>query len=360
MSKARVALIYGGRSGEHEVSVASARSLVRAIDPDRYTVLPIKIDHEGSWLLSEPGSPAATSTQRVLPSADPGRRGFVCLATSGNPDGDFYEIDVAFPLVHGTYGEDGCLQGLLEMAGIPYVGSGVLASAVSMDKIVMKSVFRAEGFPTPRWIAVDRTDAETDPCLPERIAEEIGFPCFVKPSNLGSSVGINKARDEDQLADAIALAAQFSARLIVEQGLEVREIECGVLGNHEPSASVVGEIIPARDFYDYEAKYHDQRTQFVIPASLPEAIASRVRDLAVRAFQAIGGAGMARVDFFLGRDDGAVYLNEINTIPGFTDMSVYPRLWNASGVAYGQLIDRLISLAFERHADQARNRTRYA
>ncbi len=362
MARTRVALVYGGRSGEHEVSVESASSVVEAIDSARYDLLMVKIDHDGAWIWSNPSPDASNpsgAARRVLPSADPSKPGLMTIADSVG-DSVFQPIDVAFPVVHGTYGEDGCIQGLLELAGIPYVGSGVLASAVSMDKILMKSVFRAHGFPVVESVAVDRADWEADPGILTVVQERIGFPCFVKPANLGSSVGIQKVRDAGRLAEAVANAAEFSARLIVEQGRDVREIECGVLGNHDAAASVVGEVIPTREFYDYDAKYHDPSTAFVIPADLPEDVSERVRGLAIEAFKAIGGAGMARVDFFLDRNDGSIYLNEINTIPGFTSMSVYPRLWAASGVPYSELVDRLIALAVDRYQDQGRNRTRYA
>jgi D-alanine-D-alanine ligase len=269
-------------------------------------------------------------------------------------------VDVVFPLVHGTFGEDGCLQGLLELAEVPYVGSNVLASAVGMDKIVMKAVFQAYGLPVVPFASVARADWEQDPTpVLGRLEAEIGYPCFVKPANLGSSVGISKARGREQLADGLALAAEFSSRLIVEAGREVRELACGVLGNDRPAASVVGEVIPNREFYDYEAKYHDPQTRFMIPADISPEAQAEVQALAVRAFQAIGASGLARVDFFLDRADGRLWVNEINTIPGFTAMSVYPRLWAASGVPYPELIHRLIQLARERHRDQARNRTRY-
>jgi len=361
----RVALIYGGRSGEHEVSVESARSVASAIDPTRYEVLPIGIDHDGAWLVAEPDAMLANGAldhPRVIPSADPSRPGLVPVDPAVETDiasPDLHQVDVAFPVVHGTFGEDGCLQGLLELAGIPYVGSGVLASAVSMDKIVMKELFKGHGFPVVDYVAIERTDWEKDPATAASVVERIGFPCFVKPSNLGSSVGIRKIHDRDELAAGLDHAAAFSARIIVERALDVREIECGVLGNHHPDASVVGEIVPAREFYDYEAKYHDDRTQFIIPADLPVETVDRVRALAVEAFMSMDGAGMARVDFFLERGTGQIYLNEINTIPGFTAMSVYPRLWAASGVPYPELIDRLVELALQRHADQGRNRTRY-
>ncbi|MBM2810450.1 MAG: D-alanine--D-alanine ligase, partial [Chloroflexi bacterium] len=253
-----------------------------------------------------------------------------------------------------------CLQGLFELASIPYVGAPVFASAVGMDKILMKMVFRAAGLPLTDYAPLERGDWERDHAgTLTRMEIEIGYPCFVKPANLGSSVGISKVRNRAELADALNLAAEFSSRILVERGLEVRELECAILGNQEPMASVVGEVLPSREFYDYEAKYHDPTTTFVIPADIDEGVNVEIRGLAVKAFKAIGAAGMARVDFFLGRGDGRVYLNEINTIPGFTSMSVYPRLWQATGVPYPDLIDRLIQFGLDRHADEARNRTEY-
>jgi len=360
----RVAVVYGGRSGEHEVSIESARSVMQAIDRDRYEVIPVGITQRGRWLLADPESlreGLLEAAGRLLPSAEPrssdvssARRGDSPTITLGEG------MDVVFPLVHGTYGEDGCLQGLFELAGLPYVGSSVSASAVGMDKILMKSVFAANGLPSVSYLPVRRADWERDPrAWLDEIATRIGFPCFVKPANLGSSVGISKVISAADLAPALNLAAEFSARLIVEQGITVRELECGVLGNDAPEASIVGEVIPDREFYDYEAKYYDPQTKFVIPADIPADVAEEVRTMAVRAFTALGASGLARVDFFLERESGRVYLNEINTIPGFTAMSVYPRLWAASGVPYADLIDRLIALALARHGDEARNRTEY-
>jgi D-alanine-D-alanine ligase len=359
----RVAIVFGGRSGEHEVSIQSARSVIAAIDPSRYEVVPVGITHQGAWVVAQPEALLTGRVDpgaRVLPSAEPGQPGLVPATPSPGVDGLREGIDVVFPLVHGTYGEDGCLQGLFELAGIPFVGSGVLASSTGMDKIVMKKVFRADGLPVVDYVSVARADWGRDPEAElARVKKSIGFPCFVKPADLGSSVGINKVRVADELPAAIDAAAEFSGRIIVERGVDARELECGVLGNHNPAASVVGEIIPARDFYDYEAKYVDPNTQFLIPADLDPSTASSIRDLAIRAFTSIGASGMARVDFFLERTTGEVFVNEINTIPGFTAMSVYPRLWEASGVPYTELIHRLIQLAVERHADRARNRTHY-
>lgn len=360
----RVAVVYGGRSGEHEVSIQSARSVIEAIDPAQYDVVPIGITHSGAWVAAPPDALLAGGPEaghRFLPSADPGQGALMSLATSPLPSSAIDEgIDVVFPLVHGTFGEDGCLQGLFELATVPYVGSGVLASAVGMDKITMKTVFRAEGFPIVDYLPVSRATWESEPrSVLSRIEDRLGYPCFVKPSNLGSSVGISKARDAQQLRVALDLAAEFGSRILVERAVDARELECGVLGNAQPDASVVGEVIPAREFYDYQAKYYDQATQFIIPANVDAETRSGVQRLAVDAFKVIGASGMARVDFFLDRASGALFLNEINTIPGFTAMSVYPRLWAASGVPYPKLIDRLIQLAVERHQDEARNRTHY-
>ncbi|MBI4214140.1 MAG: D-alanine--D-alanine ligase [Chloroflexi bacterium] len=356
----RVGVIYGGRSGEHEVSIQSARSVLAAIDPERYEAVPIGITQEGSWHAVEPDAllaGGASDRSRLLPSADPRERG---LARTERSDGAPEPFDVAFPLVHGTFGEDGCIQGLLELASVPYVGSSVLGSAVGMDKILMKRVFAASGIPVVPWVEVSRFDWERQPStVADRVANSVGYPCFAKPANLGSSVGISKVTSGDGLAAALDVAAEFSSRIIVERGVNARELECGVLGNDEPEASVVGEVVVAREFYDYVAKYEDERTRLRIPADIPEGIAERIRCLAVDGFRAIGANGMARVDFLWSQTDGELYVSEINTIPGFTPMSAYPRLWAASGVTYPELIDRLITLAIERHTDQSRNRTRF-
>ena len=356
----RIGVIYGGRSGEHEVSIESARSVLAAIDRERYEAVPIGITHEGAWHALEPSAlleGRAADHPRLLPSADPGGRGLVGTEPSASSQ---EPLDVVFPLVHGTFGEDGCIQGLLELASVPYVGAGVLGSAVGMDKILMKRVFAAAGFPIVPFVDVTRYDWERRPGeVAERVSAIVGYPCFVKPANLGSSVGISKVADRASLDVALDVAAQFSSRLVVERGLQVRDFECGVLGNDAPAASLVGEVKVARDFYDYEAKYHDERTHLTVPAEIPADVAERIRGMAVDAFRAIGAAGMARVDFFRTDPGGEIYLNEINTIPGFTPMSAYPRLWAATGVPYADLIDRLITLALERHEDEARNRTRY-
>jgi D-alanine-D-alanine ligase len=362
-NRVRVAVVYGGRSGEHEVSIHSARSVINAIDPDQYEVVPIGITHEGAWMLAEPDAllnGTVSPESHVLPSAEPGQRTLVPSADASSIVRSVQDVEVIFPLVHGTYGEDGCLQGLFDLANLPYVGSNVLASAVGMDKIIMKRVFQAEGLPVVPYVALRRSDWERDPArVQARVERELGFPCFVKPSNLGSSVGISKVGSSAELPDALDFAARYSERLVVERGISARELECGVLGNDEPAASVVGEVRPAREFYDYAAKYRDEETQFDIPAQVDEATTRRIQELAIQAFQVVGASGMARVDFFMDRADGEIYLNEINTIPGFTSMSVYPQLWAASGLGYRDLIGRLIELARERHRDHLRNETRF-
>jgi len=360
----RVAVVFGGRSGEHEVSIQSARSVISAIDRTKYDVLPVGITHDGTWVVAEPNALLAGAVDdeaRVMPSADPGQPGLVPVSPGAQGVAALGDgVDVVFPLVHGTFGEDGSLQALFALAELPFVGSGGLGSATGMDKITMKKIYRADGLAVVEYVPVARADWERRPAgIMDEIEANLGFPCFVKPSDLGSSVGISKVRDREQLEAGLALAAEFSGRIIAERALDAREVECGVLGNHEPAAPVVGEIVVARAFYDYEAKYFDPSTQFIIPAALDPSTADAIRELAIRAFRAVAAEGMARVDFFVARGDGEIYVNEINTIPGFTAMSVYPRLWAASGVPYPELIDRLIQLALERHADRSRNRTRY-
>ena len=289
--RVRVAVVYGGRSGEHEVSIESARSVLQAIDPASYEVVPIGITHEGSWVQADPEellSGSLAPDRRVLPSAEPGGGALVPATDASSAARVVQDVQVIFPLVHGTYGEDGCLQGLFDLANLPYVGSNVLASAVGMDKIVMKRVFQAEGLPVVPYAPVLRSDWERDPTPRSTARRNAGVPFFVKPSNLGSSVGISKVRGSEERPAALAEAARFSERLIVERGIDARELECGVLGNHEPAASIVGEVRPARDFYDYAAKYHDAETAFDIPAQVDESIAERIQDLAIRAFRAVG------------------------------------------------------------------------
>jgi len=344
----RVGVIYGGRSGEHEVSLASAASIFKHLDPSKYDAIPIRIDKSGRWQLAG-AVPTAISAADVIAQAQTEALAAVepsAAVASG--------VDVIFPVLHGPYGEDGTVQGLLELANVPYVGCGVLGSAVGMDKHVMKTLFLARGLPVAPWILVTRRDWDTGRSgIVERVESELGYPVFVKPANLGSSVGISKARRAAELAEAMALALQFDRRVIVEAAVpEAREIEVAVLGNEAPEASIPGEIVPAGEFYDYAAKYLDTSSQTLIPAPLTDSQAAEFRRLALEAFAAVDGAGMARVDFLMSRGSGEIVLNEVNTIPGFTTISMYPKMWEASGLAYHALLDRLIQLAIARHAEK--------
>jgi D-alanine-D-alanine ligase len=368
VKKLRVGVIYGGRSGEHEVSVASAAAVFQNLDPERYETIPILVEKDGRWTLPE-RAPTLLSAADVIAASknrqiESGREAHVVarpgsdtLLTIDRVDRrpaavSGLALDVMFPVLHGPYGEDGTVQGLLELANVPYVGAGVLASAVGMDKAVQKRVFTAYGLPICDYEVVLKRDWKRD----ERgtltaVADRLGFPVFVKPANLGSSVGISKAKHAVELRAAIALAAEFDRKIVIEAAVpQAREIECAVLGNDEPEASVPGEIVPSREFYDYQAKYLDEASRSVIPAPLSEIQRDEVRRLAIAAFKAIDCAGMARVDFLLASDSGVLYLNEVNTIPGFTTISMYSKMWEASGLDYPRLLDRLISLALERHA----------
>jgi D-alanine-D-alanine ligase len=363
--KIRVGVIFGGRSGEHEVSLRSARSIIDAIDKNKYEVIPIGITKQGKWLTADaavgllPEAVMADGTQQVAIIGDPTHRGLVHVNGRVSQE-EAEQLDVVIPVLHGTYGEDGTIQGLLEMANVAYVGCGVLASSTGMDKVVMKKLFAAHGLPVGPYTFILRTAWEKDPSpIIAEIEKEIGYPAFVKPANLGSSVGISKAKDRNQLEAAINLAARYDRKIIIEQGINAREFEISVLGNDEPVASLPGEVMPAAEFYDYKDKYVDNKTKFEIPASLPAEQISEMQQIAVRAFQAIDGAGLARVDFFLDRDTGKLLLNEINTMPGFTAISMYPKLWEASGISYAELIDRLIALAIERHQEKSRNLTTF-
>ena len=369
--KTRVGVFFGGRSGEHDISVRSARSVCGALDRSKYDILPIWIGTDGKW-----ASPSRSleilgfDEDLLLPNADADRRmvigepGIKGLTAFPDGPGAISEVgvDVIFPLLHGTFGEDGTVQGLLEMAGLPYVGCGVLASACGMDKVVMKSLFADAGLPMCKYVWFLRREWETDPMrVVDRVASTLGFPCFVKPANLGSSVGISRAVDTESLKAAIATAAEYDRRIIVEEGLEMREIECGILGNDAPDASLPGEyVIKSKDkaFLDYEEKYSGTgNNEFVVPAPVSTELSAKIREMAVRAFAAIDGSGLARVDFFLRNDNGALLINEINTMPGLTDASGYPKMWAGSGVSFPEVLDRLILLARERFDDRARNRT---
>ncbi len=358
MKKLRVGVLFGGRSVEHEISLLSAQSVIHALDKDKYEVIPIGITKEGKWL--PPGSATSLLTSDDALTEDAREQGVAArglndLIPAGAPLGDLPLLDVVFPLTHGTFGEDGTIQGLLELADVPYVGAGVLGSAVGMDKVLMKRVLRDAELPCARFLSISRQQwAEQAEALQQEIARTLGFPCFVKPSNGGSSVGVTKARSMGELGPAIETGLRLDRKVLVEEAILGRELECSVLGNEKPAASAVGEIVVAREFYDYEAKYHDDRTLLIVPAPIAPEIAATVQDLACRAFTAIDASGMARVDFFLRASDERIFVNEINTIPGFTQMSMYPKMWEAAGLSYGALLDKLIELAIERHQEKQR------
>ena len=360
--KIRVGVVFGGRSGEHEVSLRSAESIINAIDKSKYEVVPIAITRRGRWLV-------AADAGALLPQAVMSSSEHESVAIIGDPthqglkklDANVSEtIDVVFPVLHGTYGEDGTIQGLLEMAGVPYVGCGVLASATGMDKVLMKQLFQHAGLAVVDYEWFLRSAWETNPdAIIAAVANRLGYPVFVKPANLGSSVGISKAKSRDELRAAIDDAARYDRKIIVERAVVGREIEISVLGNDDPIASLPGEIITGHDFYDYEDKYVDTTSRTEVPARLPGQTIEQIRTDAITAFRAIDGSGLARVDFFVENETDRVIINEINTMPGFTSISMYPKMWEASGIGYGELIDRLIALAIERHRDKARNLTSY-
>ncbi len=373
--KIRVGVVFGGRSGEHEISLRSARSVIEALDREKYDVVPIAISKAGKWLgPMEAIALLPESTQSSVPSkgfdktgnavaiiGDPSQSGLVALGNrAGNSSSQ--PLDVVFPVLHGTYGEDGTLQGLLDLAGIPYVGCGVLASACGMDKVAMKSLFRDAGLPICDYVWFLRSDWERDPAsVARRVAREPGFPCFVKPANLGSSVGVSKATDKKSLQKSIELAARYDRKIVVETCLDAREIECAVLGNDEPVASLPGEYIvsdEAAKFLDYTEKYSSTgHVEFVVPAPLSKSLTRNIQTMATKAFKVVDGSGLARVDFFLRRDTNELLINELNTLPGLTDVSGYPKMWEASGVPFQKVIDRLIELAIERYEDKSRNET---
>jgi D-alanine-D-alanine ligase len=366
--KIKVGLIFGGRSGEHEVSFCSASSIIKAIDKDKYSVVPIGITKEGRWV-------SPRDSELALQSGRIEGKGTVTLLN--NPSGTalvridnnqrldksstLEKLDVIFPVLHGPYGEDGTVQGLLELADIPYVGAGVAASAISMDKDLMKTIFQQKDLPILKWLTIKRKEWQKDKeKILSIIQNNFEYPLFVKPTNLGSSVGITKVHKKEELDKAINLAASYDRKILIEEGLEeVREIECGVLGNDEPQVSVVGEVRPAGEFYDYDSKYIDEKTQLIVPTDLPEEVSGKVQQIALLAFKAVDAAGMARIDFFVSKKENKIYLSEINTIPGFTSNSMYPRLWEASGIPYPELIDQLIQLALERHQDKKQNKISY-
>jgi len=353
----RVGVLFGGRSGEHEVSLASAASVIRGLDPDKYEALPIGITKEGHWLIGAGAQKMLPEVlrggQRVMMTADPTDAALVRLDGSGGGQ----RVDVVFPVMHGTFGEDGTIQGLLDLAGLPFVGAGVLGSAIAMDKDVAKRLLQAAKIAVVPWIAVQRADWEREPQeIQEAIEKKFEYPVFVKPATLGSSVGMTKVHSRAELAPALNLAAEFAMKILVERAMVAREIEVSVLGNHDPKASVPGEIVPHREFYDYAAKYLEEGTQLLIPAELKAAQVEKIQKMAIDAFRVLELSGMARVDFFLEKTGGKIFLNEVNTIPGFTSISMYPKLWEASGIPFRELIDKLIELALEQHREKARTK----
>ncbi len=377
MEKITIGIVFGGRSGEHEVSVRSAKSVIEQIDKNKYKIVPIAITKEGNWLnpleslgllpsptqellINEIGSFPRNS---VAFTGDTNYKGLIKLETVQGEE-KLEKLDVVFPVLHGTFGEDGTIQGLFEMAGIPYVGNGVLASSCGMDKAFMKVLFRDAGLPICKYVWFLRSEWEADDeTTISQIESKLGYPCFVKPANLGSSVGVSKATDEISLREAITLAAEYDRKIIVEECLEMREIECAVIGNDEPRASLPGEYLirdESKKFLDYTEKYAGTgNNEFVVPAPISEELAKKIQQMAITAFKAIDGAGFARVDFFLRKDNGALLVNEINTIPGLTDASGFPKMWAGSGLEFSQVIDALVTLAIEKHEDKSRNKTSF-
>src|SRR5580765_5715018 len=392
MNKLRIGVLFGGRSGEHEVSLLSAASVLNAIDKEKYEVVPIGITKDGRWLTAEhaenlltgklvleprnlrAGDPQNTEAAAVLargeavvvpPEPVHRQSGLVPFQTDASPmrraSDRAINVDVIFPVLHGTFGEDGTIQGLLELADIPYVGAGVLGSAAGMDKDIMKSLFRAAGLPIVKHVTILRSDWDADHKKAEKTVDRaLKYPVFVKPANLGSSVGISKARSKKELGPAIYEAAKFDRKIVIEQGVggaknKAREIECSVLGNDRPQASVAGEIVPVKEFYDYSAKYLDEGSELIIPAKRTKPEMKEIQELAIRAFQAVDCSGLARVDFLMDPKTRKLYVNEINTMPGFTAISMYPKLWEATGLGYSDLIDRLIQLGIGRHGDKKKN-----
>src|ERR1700691_1350443 len=396
MKKPRVGILFGGRSGEHEVSLLSAASVLKAIDKDKYDVVPIGITKDGRWLTAtdaenllqgklipearnlRAGDPETTRAAAVLargesvvvpPEPVHRQSGLIPFRTDAaltrRASDRAINVDVIFPVLHGTFGEDGTIQGLLELADIAYVGAGVLGSAAGMDKDIMKSLFIAAGLPIVKHVTILRTAWENDPKKVQKLVEsKLKYPVFVKPANLGSSVGISKAHNRKELGPAIEEAAKFDRKIVIEQGVggdknKAREIECSVLGNDEPVASIPGEIVPVKEFYDYNAKYLDEGSELIIPAKLSKAETKKIQELAVQSFKAVDCSGLARVDFLMepgsGNKSRKIYLNEINTMPGFTAISMYPKLWAASGLEYAKLIDKLIQLGMERHKEKKKN-----
>ena len=377
MDKIRIGIVFGGRSGEHEVSIRSAKTVIEQADKDKYEIVPIAITKDGNWLnpveslgLLPPatqdlliGDIGKYPRDAVALLGDTKYKGLIKLEAAIGEE-RLSPLDVVFPVLHGTYGEDGTIQGLFEMAGIPYVGCGVLASSCGMDKVVMKTLFSEAGLPLCKYVWFLRSEWErASDTVIEQVKSKLGFPCFVKPANLGSSVGVSKADDEISLRKAIELAAEYDRKIIVEEALDMREIECAVIGNDEPRASLPGEYIihdQGKKFLDYTEKYAGTgNNDFVVPSLVSEELSKKIQQMAVQAFKAIDGAGLARVDFFLRNDTGALLVNEINTLPGLTDASGFPKMWAGSGLEFTQVIDSLVILAMERYADISKNKTNF-
>ncbi|HEV3040449.1 MAG TPA: D-alanine--D-alanine ligase [Candidatus Angelobacter sp.] len=384
MKKLRVGVLFGGRSGEHEISLLSAASVLAALNKDKYEVVPIGITKEGRWLSQalaerllkgeqlpeESGrSPATASTTAILAKGEsvivppiPNSESIVPLERERRDAEQGISVDIIFPVLHGTFGEDGTIQGLFELSDIPYVGAGVLGSAAGMDKSIMKSLFVAAGLPIVKHVTLLRTQWEENPKnVVREVERELKYPVFVKPANLGSSVGISKAHDRKELGSAIETAAIYDRKIVVEQGVggkkhKARELECSVLGNDKPEASIAGEIVPSAEFYDYNAKYHDEGSRLIVPAKITKKQMQELQEMAIAAFQAVECCGLARVDFLMDPKSGKIYLNEINTMPGFTSISMYPKLWAASGIEYPELIDRLIQFGLERYREKKKSR----
>jgi D-alanine-D-alanine ligase len=357
--KVRVAVIFGGQSGEHDVSLRSAQTVLAALDDARFEAIPVGVTRDGQWLTGADPMAQLTASSPLFAlegPAEPDTETLEIAVTSTSqtlPSGLGTDIDVVFPVLHGPMGEDGTVQGLLELAGIPFVGSGVLGSALAMDKAMAKLVLQQYGIPQAPWLLVNRGDWERDPGkIAEKIGNDLGYPCFVKPANMGSSVGVTKVHNPTGLGAAMELAGRLDRRIVVEKGLRVRELEVSVLGNDKPVASVVGEVVSVNEFYDYSAKYVEEGSELLVPADIPAEVQSEIQRVAVEAFVALDLAGLARADFFLDLDTGQVLLNEVNTMPGFTSISMYPRLWEASGVTLPELVERLLQLALERSGDR--------
>ena len=362
MKRQKTGVIFGGRSGEHEVSLVSATSIIQALDRDRFEVVPIGISKEGHWYAGE----GVMDFLKGKPSAGPAHPAILLPDNEGglltwDEGREKVTLDCVFPVLHGPYGEDGTVQGLLDLAGVPYVGCGVMASSLAMDKVVSKALFLSLGLPTAPyiWFHSSRWNKDEDGIIAD-IEKTLSYPVFIKPANMGSSVGIFKAHDRNELSDAVPQSMQYDRKVLVEQAIEyAMEIEVSVLGNDEPEASIPGEIIPSNEFYDYDAKYVDGKSAEKIPADLPKDVTERIRTLAVESFKAIDGAGLARVDFLVTRNTHEIYLNELNTMPGFTSISMYPKLWEATGLGYSELLTRLVDLALERHTVKSNLATSY-